>query len=334
MVVDLHEDIASYFMMDGATFDVRPFDENAPERHADIPKYRKMGMRLVLGSIFPMVGGLNLRHMARLKQAYRVWSPSSSPGSARDIAIEQVKIYYSLEALYPKDLKIVRRLQDIEDLETKTGILMHLEGCEALYEPEDLQVLFNLGVRSIGLTWNYDNKYASSCMSKKDYGLTGEGEDLVVLANELSVMLDLSHAGPKSCADVIDCSDRPPFFSHSNASSLQGSRRNISNELIKKVARAKGIVGLTFIRSCIGPPYTPSRLVDHARKLIALGGNGLPALGTDFLGMGTTPDGLENLSKLGNFVRALKGAGLSQQQVEGITQDNAMRLIRMYAEGW
>jgi len=91
---------------------------------------------------------------------------------------------------------------------------------------------------------------------------------------------------------------------------------------------------LTFIRSCIGPPYTPSRLADHARKLIALGGDGLPALGTDFLGIRSTPDGLENLSKLGNLERALKGAGLSQQQVEGITQDNAMRLIMTHAEGW
>ena len=334
MVVDLHEDIASYFMMDGATFDVRPFHEDVPERHADIPKYRRVGMRLVLGSIFPMVGGLNVRHMARLKRAYRAWSPSSSSGPARDMAIEQVKIYYSLQDLYPKALKIVRTLQDIEDLGTKTGILMHLEGCEALYEPEDLQVLFNLGVRSVGLTWNYDNKYASSCMSKKDYGLTGEGEDLVALANKLSVMLDLSHAGPKSCADVIDYSDRSPFFSHSNAFSQQQSRRNISNELVKKVAKTKGIVGLTFIRSCIGPPYTPGRLADHARKLISLGGDGLTALGTDFLGIGSTPDGLENLSKLGNLERALKDVGLSQQQVEGITHDNAMRLIRTHAEGW
>lgn len=334
MVVDLHEDIASYFMMDGATFDVRPFNEDVPERHADIPKYKRVGMRLVLGSIFPMVGGLNARHMARLKRAYRAWSPSSSPSSARDMAIEQVKIYYSLEDLYPSDLKVVRTLQDIEGLGTKTGILMHLEGCEALYEPEDLQVLFNLGVRSIGLTWNYDNKYASSCMSKKDYGLTGEGEDLVALANELSVMLDLSHAGPKTCADVIDSSDRSPFFSHSNAFSQQESKRNVSNELVKKVAKAKGIVGLTFIRSCIGPPHTPGRLADHARKLIALGGDGLPALGTDFLGIRSTPNGLENLSKLGNLERALKGAGLSQRQVEGITHDNAMRLIRTHAEGW
>ena len=48
MVVDPHEGIASYFMEDGATFEVRPFNEDVPERHADIPKYRGTGMRLVL----------------------------------------------------------------------------------------------------------------------------------------------------------------------------------------------------------------------------------------------------------------------------------------------
>jgi hypothetical protein len=77
LVVDLHEDVASYFMTDGATFEVRSFNEDVPERHADIPKYRRTGMRHVLGSIFPTVGGLNVQHIARLKQAYGTRSPSS-----------------------------------------------------------------------------------------------------------------------------------------------------------------------------------------------------------------------------------------------------------------
>ncbi len=139
MVVDLHQDIASYFMMNGATFALPPFDEDSPDRHADIPKYRKVGMRLVLGSIFPMVGSLNVREMAELTKNYGVWSPSSSPASPRDLAIEEVKIYRSLEELYPNDIKLVRNRDDIEALGVKTGIIMHLEGCEGLYEPEDLR---------------------------------------------------------------------------------------------------------------------------------------------------------------------------------------------------
>jgi len=333
MVVDLHEDIGYYYLMAGQA-DIRPFDEDVRGRHADIPKYSKVGMKLVLGSIFPLIGTLNRRKIEAMQRMYGTWSPSSALVSPRDVAIELVKIYYTLEDLYPKALRIVRTRKDIETLGKRTGIVLHIEGCEALGEPEDLRVFFNLGVRSIGLTWNYDNKYAASCLSTKDYGLTGEGEALVEVANRMGVMVDLSHSSPKTSAETLDCSESPPFFSHSNASAEQKSKRNISDALIKKTGRRGGIVGLTFIRSCIGEPYTPERLTDHVRRVIKLGGATLPALGTDYLGMGRTPVGLEDLSKLGRLRRALRGAGLTAKQAEGMLNDNAYGFILKHSEKW
>jgi len=221
LIVDLHEDISDYFLMAGATSVTQPFDKDMEGRHVDIPKYRKAGVRLVFGSIFPMVGGLNSRLMAGLSGMYKEWSPASVPAAPREIAIEQVKTYYSLEEMYGKHLRLVRTGKDLDGLTSKVGILLHLEGCEALSEPEDLRIFYRLGVRSIGLTWNYDNKYASSCRSGKDYGLTGEGEALVKMANRLGVMVDLSHAGPRTCRDVLELSETPPFFSHADAYTLQ-----------------------------------------------------------------------------------------------------------------
>ena len=332
MVVDLHEDIGYYYLMGGA--DIEPFHENVSGRQADIPKYRKVGMKLVLGSIFPFVGGLNTRKIGAMQKMYGAWSPSSSLASPRDIAVELVKIYYALEELYPKALKIVRTREDIESLGKATGIVMHIEGCEALGEPEDLRIFYNLGVRSVGLTWNYDNKYAASCLSVKDYGLTGEGEALVAEANRLGVMVDLSHSSPKTSSDALEASEAPPFFSHSNSLSVQTSNRNVSDSLIRRTAKRGGIVGLTFIRSCIGGPYTPERLAVHARHMVEVGGGSLPALGTDYLGIQTTPVGLDNLSRLVRFSKALKAAGMSSTQVEGILNDNALNFILKHSERW
>jgi len=211
---------------------------------------------------------------------------------------------------------------------------MHIEGCEALGEPEDLRVFFNLGVRSIGLTWNYDNKYAASCLSAKDYGLTGEGEALVSYANKLGVMVDLSHASPKTSTDTLHYSESPPFFSHSNPTAIQRNKRNITDASIRKAGKRGGIVGLTFIRSCIGAPFTPERLAKHAKHLFEVGGESLPALGTDLLGMGSTPVGLENISKVGTLRKALRGAGLSAHQAEALLNDNAYRFILRHAEKW
>ena len=333
MVVDLHEDIGYYYLMGGVA-EVKPFDEDLKGRQADIPKYRKVGMKLILGSIFPLVGSLNRRKIEAMQKTYGVWSSSSALASPRDIAIELVKIYYALEELYPKSLKIVRTREDIENLGRATGIVMHMEGCEALGEPEDLRIFYNLGVRSIGLTWNYDNKYAASCLSTRDYGLTGEGEVLVALANRLGVMVDLSHSSPKTSSDTLQVSEAPPFFSHSNSMAIQTSKRNVSDDLLRRTAKRGGIVGLNFIRSCIGNPFNPERLSMHAKHMIELGGETVPALGTDYLGMQTTPVGLDDLSKLDRFRRALKRAGVSPAQIEGILNDNAYNFIVKRSERW
>ena len=333
MVVDLHEDIGYHYLMGGSA-EIKPFDHDVKGRHADIPKYRKVGMRLVLGSIFPLVGSLNLRKMEAMEKMYRAWAPSSAVSSPRDVAIELVKIYYSLEELYPKALKIVRTKEDIENLGKATGIIMHIEGCEALGEPEDLRVFYNLGVRSIGLTWNYDNKYAASCLSSKDYGLTGEGEALIALANRLGFMVDLSHSSPRTSSETLEVSEAPPFFSHTNSLAIQRSKRNISDALIRRTAKRGGIIGLTFIRSCIGDPFTPARLTEHARHMIELGGESLPALGTDYLGIQSTPVGLGDLSKLGRFREALRESGLPARQIEDILHNNAYEFILKRSEMW
>jgi len=333
MVVDLHEDIGYHYMMAGQS-DIQPFDIDVKGRHADIPKYKKAGVRLVLGSVYPMIEGLNPRLIEKNQRMYGVWSPSAVPASTRDVAMELIKVYYSLEEMYPKALKIVRTKEDLESLGPRTGILMHIEGAEALGEPEDLKLFFQLGVRSVGLTWNYDTKYAASCLSSKDYGLTGEGEALVTLANKLGVMVDLSHASPKTSSDTLEVSDAPPFFSHSNALALQESKRNISDDLIKKTGKRGGIVGVTFIRSTIGKPFNPERIAEHAKHMIKVGGESVPALGTDFLGMASTPEELPDISKIGRFKGALRAAGCSKQQVDGLLDDNATRFILKHSERW
>ncbi|MDG6909119.1 MAG: membrane dipeptidase [Nitrososphaerota archaeon] len=330
MVVDLHEDIGYYYLMGGAT----PFSEDAPGRQADIPKYKKADMTLVLGSVFPLLGSLNLRKIAAMEEMYGHWSSSSALVSPRDVAIELIKIYYALEKMHPKDLKIVRTREDIESLGNRVGIVLHIEGCEALGEPEDLEVFFNLGVRSIGLTWNYDNKFAASCLSSKDYGLTGEGEALVALADKLGVMLDLSHASPRTSSDVLNAAALSPFFSHSDSAAVQSNRRNISDDLIRETGRRGGIVGLTFIRSCIGRPFTAARLVDHAKRFVRLGGPAAPALGTDFLGMSSAPEGMGDISRVGKFRKALVGAGVPTDQADGIMHGNAYRFILERSSRW
>lgn len=333
MLVDLHEDISSYFLSAGVTTNIEPFDVDQPGRHVDIPKYKRANVKLVLGSIFPMLSNLNTRMIKALGDMYKEWAPPSVPISPKELALEQIKIYYSLEEQYPSDLKLISNLDDLDQLGERTGIILHIEGCEAFNEPEDLVLFYRLGVRSIGITWNYDNKYGSSCMSRKDYGLTGEGEELVRIANKLGVMIDLSHAGRKVCEEIVNISESPPFFSHANALSIKKHPRNVDDQLIKKIGERKGIIGITFIKSCIGEPANSEMLAIHAKHILDLAGEDTPAIGTDYLGIREPPMDLKDITKIDALERTLK-AKISKEAVDRIYHLNSMNYIRGFAERW
>ena len=108
----------------------------------------------------------------------------------------------------------------------------------------------------------------------------------------------------------------------------------ISYYLILDYGRRGGIVGLTFITSCIGRPFTPARLAVHAKQMLEVGGDCLPSLGTDYLGMSSTPEGLEDVSRLGALTSALKEAGISSDFTEGILNDNAYRFVMQRSGRW
>jgi membrane dipeptidase len=334
MLVDLHEDIADYIMSSSATNPIESLIEDRDGRQSDIPKLRRASASIVFGSIFPMLSNLNLREIKKAEREYGVWSASSVPISPRDVAIEQVKIYYALERHYTKYIKLIKTRKDLEELGGKIGILMHIEGCEPLYEPEDLELFFDLGVRSVGITWNFDNKFGSSCFSRKDYGLTGSGEEVVKIANKLSMMIDLSHAGERTCFDVLKISKLPPFFSHSNSQSVHMVRRNVSDSIIRAVGKKEGIVGLTMIRSCIGKPANSSKLAQHTLRIIKYVGVKVPAIGTDMLGISRTPDDIKDISQIGVFRDALLEAGLDEQAVDKIFYKNALSFIERHASKW
>jgi membrane dipeptidase len=334
-IVDLHEDLSYHFMMNGLG---RPLTEDVPERQVDLPKYRRAGVKLVLASIFPLQPSLNAEMLERDRGAYLLSriEPTYVAMSPRDLALEHIKFYYTLAELYDEHLELVTSPEALEALpdSDRVGLLLHLEGTEALAEPEDLKLFYRLGVRSLGLTWNYDTKYAASCLSKKDYGLTGEGERLVRIANSLHVMIDLSHAGPRTCAEVLELSEDPPFFSHANAAAITDHPRNVGDELLRHLGRRKGIVGVTFIRACIGEPFNARQLALHALHIARTAGAEALALGTDLLGFSEPPEDLRTIEDVHLLGRELKAGGMDQAAIDGLLGDNALRYISSCAEGW
>jgi membrane dipeptidase len=331
MIIDLHEDISNYFMTQ------RDASLTGTEGgQADLPKYTRARVALIVAAIFPFVQTWNPHVSQVLSRGYGSPSPAQVPRSPFMMAVEQFKIYYELFRSFPDHLNQITSLSDIEASvkSNRLGLLLCLEGAEALEDSSDLEVMYRLGLRALGITWNHDNRYGSSCMSKKDYGLTGEGERLVNQANEMGVVIDLAHSGKRTAVDTLSVSNRPLMISHANYQRVHNHVRNVDDEVLEALKANGGVMGFTMIDDTIGSDPTLENLAKHIMAVSDRFGPDLLAIGTDYLGMDTTPKGLEDISKLVDLLGKLRSMGMGNDKIRKLAWENAYRLLTENAQLW
>ncbi|NON61423.1 membrane dipeptidase [Acidianus sp. RZ1] len=310
--VDMHED----FGFSSQTEDVISGNKQSSIRLLNAASNNAV----IFASIFPHVNTVN-EISDYLSEKYGHPSKASSP--LFQVFLEQVKFYLYLER---KGLvTIVRSRKDLD----KDGIkfILSLEGADVLTDPYDVYILKELNVLVLGLTWNYDNKFASSCMSKKDYGLTGEGEELVRIANDLGIILDLAHASKRTVIDVTSSSKEPVIASHTNVKALKDHVRNLDNEEIDAIVKTKGIIGVTAINSTLSDHPSIQDLVNHAKYIGDNFGWDSVAFGSDFLGIDETPKGLEDVTKVKEL------SSLLGDRSEEVLWNNPMRILKKLLKG-
>jgi len=303
MLVDLHQDVAYYFL---TPLSPPPFDVDAEGRQSDLPKLRRASADLVLAAVFPFVN------------AYGGWSPSLQ------LALEAVKVYYSLSERH--GVRLVERRGDLAYPGLK--FLLVLEGADVLNSVDDLRLMYRLGVRGVGVTWNLNNRWGHSCYAKGGGGLTEEGHVLVEAAQRLGMVVDLAHAGRKTALDALEAARRPVVISHANVNDVYRHPRNVDGEVIKRLVDNGGVLGLTFIPRTISDSPTVGALVKHAKYVKERYGVEVLAVGTDYLGISTTPPGLESVDRIETFFKALREAGFSGEEVEAVAWRNAYRVLR------
>jgi membrane dipeptidase len=335
-IIDLHEDVA-YFFQSASSEHVKDFDKDLPDRHADIPKYKKAGIKMIFSAVFPAIRTWDPFKEKMMQNLYgREGSAIVSLFAGRDNLLEQIKIYYRLERFFKDHIKIVSDRADIENLdrEEKIMFLISLEGADLLNDPEDLELLFRLGIRSLAVTWNYDNKFGSSCTSRRDYGLTAYGEALVEEANRLGVIIDISHSSRKTSLDVLEISREPVIASHSNYYGRKAHPRNIDDQILEGIKKTRGVIGFTFITSTIGGEGSIDDLVAHIIDVKERFGSDILAIGSDFFGIEKTPRGLEDVTKIPDLLRKLSEKGFSDNEIRGIAYENVLRVLREYSKKW
>ena len=113
---------------------------------------------------------------------------------------------------------------------------------------DNVDIFYNLGVRSSQITYNWQNWAGSGCNEENGSGLTRFGYQLVEKMNEIGMLIDLSHAGMRTMKDTIAASKEPVVISHTCCKALYDHNRNTTDQNIRAVAEKGGLVGITQMR--------------------------------------------------------------------------------------
>ncbi len=221
-------------------------------------------------------------------QVFALYLPESVSKTPETV-FRAAELYFSGVLAHP-DLFPVTRSSDL-DLRSesgKIGAVLSLEGADALQGNFwTLRLLYQLGLRLLGPTWNHANWACDGAGEPRGGGLTRDGRKLVAECEELGILLDVSHLSERGFWDLADMANRPFFASHSNAKKLANRARNLTDDQIRALIAVDGIVGVTFVPSFLTDKETAAidDVLRHVEHVCSLGGEKHLAFGSDFDGI-------------------------------------------------
>ncbi|MEQ8715895.1 MAG: membrane dipeptidase [Cyclobacteriaceae bacterium] len=150
-------------------------------------------------------------------------------------------------------------------------------------ELDRLDFFYNLGLRSVQLTYNYRNYVGDGCYERTDAGLSTYGLEMIAKMNEMGMLIDLSHAGMLTMKETIEHSEKPVIISHTCCKTLFDHDRNTTDENLKLLADNGGVVGLTQIRIFMTHEKTNNTEVyfDHIDHAVKVAGIDAVCIGSD-----------------------------------------------------
>lgn len=146
----------------------------------------------------------------------------------------------------PGSLMLVRSPEDVTKAKQtgRVGIILGMQDAEPIgRDLAMLRILREIGVRIIQLTHNRRSIIGTGCVEADD-GLSRYGRRVVAEMNRLGLVVDVSHCGPRTTLDAIECSEMPVLCSHANPYAVSRSPRNKDDDTIRRLAARGGAVGM------------------------------------------------------------------------------------------
>jgi len=293
--------------------------------------------------------GTPARHLGERSDRGHIDLPRMVEGG---VTCQTFAMYTGTRAVVPEALLTALQMVDVfyREIEANEGIvpvttpgeiiaakkagkvcgLLSLEGAEPLMgDLSLLRVFYRLGVRMLSFAWNWRTPFADGLYAKRS---EGKLPDLGVKALEemdmLGMVFDVSHLCDSCFWDVVDVKKGPFIASHSNCRAVCDHPRNLTDDMIRGLADHCGVMGMNFAPAFVDKhKATVERLVDHIDHSVKLVGPDHVGLGSDFDGIGSTPEGLEDVSKMPNITRELVRRGYGDEDILKILGGNHLRVF-------
>lgn len=158
-----------------------------------------------------------------------------------------------------------------------------LAGTRSSVETElaPIRVFAQLGVRIMHLTYNRRNPLGDGCGEINDGGLSAFGHDAIAEMNSMGIIVDLAHAGFRTCREAARASVHPVVASHTAAHALNPHIRCKPDDVIREIVGRGGVIAVTNVPSFLGGSGDLSAMLDHIGYLVRKFGADHVAIGTD-----------------------------------------------------
>ena len=298
--------------------------ERDPAYHMDVPRMREGGFD---GGFF-VVGN----------------------GAIANVWVTTQRTLAQIDA-HPDVFRLVRTSGDVEAAHVagQIAVLVTVEGAGRWLEGnlDTLRLLHRLGLRALGITHGEGGDEPGMLQgSRSEFGpctaaeretarrdltgLTDFGRDVLRLNDDLGVVTDLAHINDHAFYEVLELSSRPVTMSHTAAFGVCPHWRCLTDDQIRALADAGGVLGIAFAPMFIDAEApTIERLVDHVAYVADLVGVDHVGIGSDYDGLGReTVPVVPDVSRLPELTRALLARGFTEAETGRIWSGNFLRLLQ------
>ncbi len=359
MIVDAHADLAWNALTFGRDYTRSVEDTRASEISTDVPSHNGQTMlgypdwvRGRVGIVFATLFATPRRHKDADWDIYCY----DDADDAREIFLKNIDYYDTITRENSDKFRIISNLEQLEtrlaDWEASVdapalGLILSMEGADAIREPHEVHEWHERGVRIIGLSWS-GTSYAGG--TKEPGPISPAGFVLLEEMAKLDMILDLSHLSEEGTLEALDRYPGTIIASHSNPLSRVPCyvplERHLSDITIREIASRGGVIGTVLYNPFLKDGWIPSSgqervpltevaaNMDYVCQL--LGNADHVGIGSDFdggFGLADAPQDLDSVADLRLIGNELARFGYGESDIHSILCENWLRILRLGLPG-